>query len=83
MVDQMLEQLRVRGLTIRADGDRLLVNGNTAELTPEVRAAIARFKPYLLTRLREGRRFDVHHPPPPAERPVPPVPPSARSGAPP
>jgi hypothetical protein len=32
-----------------------------------VRSAITKFKPYLLTRLREAKRFDVHHQPPPDE----------------
>lgn len=66
MLDQLLNQLRLRGLTVEYAGDdQLKLVGPKGEANPSVLAAVKAFKPDLLDRLRprEAPRSEVHHPP--------------------
>lgn len=77
MVDRLLSQLKNRGIdVVYVSETELKLTGNTKAADPKVIEAVKAFKPDLLDRLRprEGRRFDVHHSPPPEEQ-VAPAPP--------
>jgi len=67
MVDGLLEQLRLRGLTVEyRDQTTLVLTGPATERTPEVLAAVKAFKPDLMDRLRPrdfATATDVHHAP--------------------
>lgn len=68
MVDGLLAQLKLRGLTVEYAGDgKLKLVGPKTEATPEVMAALKAFRKDLLERVRP-RNFsgaaDVHHRPP-------------------
>ena len=60
----LYHDLKARGILLKADGDRLLVDSPAGELTDDDRGALAEFKPILLkflSRIEEpqddGRRF--------------------------
>jgi hypothetical protein len=71
LVDGMLAQLKLRGLTVEYVGeDQLKVVGPKGEATPEVMQALKVFKKDLLAKLRPRDledRTDVHHPAPPPD----------------
>lgn len=48
----MVEELRERGITLEADGDRLRFRGPADQLTPELRAELAAHKAEILAHLR-------------------------------
>jgi len=49
----LLTELRHRGATVTVVGDRLRVEAPVGTITPEIRGALARFKPALLAILND------------------------------
>lgn len=62
----LYHDLKARGVLLEADGDKLLVDAPTGELTDDDKATLVEFKPILLKFLSgreeprdDGRRFDA------------------------
>lgn len=60
MVHMLLDQLRVRGLTIkRGEGDTLLLCGPAAEKTPDILQTVKKFKADLLELILPDKEIGV------------------------